>query len=363
MSRRLWISREVREWLTRLRADDPRAARLAGEALLALVDGTPGPPLVVPVDPARWAADPAMVLDYAYQRRLVLMQRVRRAAADIATSRRRLELQIAQLEASVRRSGERIAAADENGRPDLAQRLREGQAGLEDTLAELRREYPELERAERDAIAAGRRLQLQTDLWRVRKEKIKAAHSSAMARELIGHALAETGEAETRAFEGGKVTVVPELQELRLGALTGRDLRVLFTVEQPAAVLLLTAGEGPTVGRALRAAYDPGFFDGERTAESFLEEFFPGEEDDRRAGAARFADRSGVHALADVRLRAGLSVERAAERMGTTPDVVAAIERDGPDAVETGTLAAYLTALGGRLEVVADLGSERLRLL
>lgn len=387
MSGRLWISREVRAWLARLRADDPPAARLAGEAVLALLDGTPGPPLVVPVDPVRWATDPTVALDHAYQRRLILLRRVRRATADVATSRKRLELQIAQLEASARKSGERIAAADENGRHDLAQRIRERQAELEDTLAELRREYPELERAERDAIAAGERLRLQTDLWRIRKEQIKIAYRSGAARELIGRALAETGEPdalgepdapgaatadgdvraaaetaieETRRLERGRA---PELQELRLGALTGRDLRVLFTVEPPATVLLLAAGEGAMGDRALQVAYDPGFFTGEQTAEAFLEEFFPGEEADRRAGAERLADRNRVRALADVRLRTGLSVEQVADRMGTTADAVAAIERDGPEAVGTGTLAAYLAALGGRLEIVADLGAERVLLL
>jgi hypothetical protein len=56
-------------------------------------------------------------------------------------------------------------------------------------------------------------------------------------------------------------------------------------------------------------------------------------------------------------------VEQVAERMSTTAEAVAAIERDGPAAAEAGALAAYVAALGGRLEIVADLGAERVTLL
>jgi phage shock protein A/DNA-binding XRE family transcriptional regulator len=367
MSRRLWISGPVRDWLTRLRAEDLPAARAVGEALVALTDETPGPPLVVPVDPARWTADPTATLDHAYQRRLVLLQRLRRAAADLATARKRLELQIAQLAANLHKLGSQVATADENGRPDLAQVTRERQIGLEETLAKLRAEFPALRREEENAIAAHHRLQDQTDLWRMRKERLKAEYTTGQARRLIGELLADAGEpadggvsdgeTETnRRAEDETVAAPHDLQELRLGALTGRDLYLLFCVEPPDIVLLLTAGEGAP-DQAVRTAYDPVFFRGEETAESFLETFFPGEEADRRAGAVRLADRNRPYALAALRRRTGLTVERVAERMGVRAETVTAIEREEP--VTTATLAAYVEALGGRLEIVADLGPER----
>lgn len=74
MSRRLWITDEARDWLTGLRTRDGSAARLAGDAVIALLDASPGPPLVVPVDPLLWADDPTAALSYAYQRQLVLLQ-------------------------------------------------------------------------------------------------------------------------------------------------------------------------------------------------------------------------------------------------------------------------------------------------
>jgi len=46
------------------------------------------------------AEDPRELLDYSYQRQLELLQQVRRGLADVATSRRRVELQLAQLQHS-----------------------------------------------------------------------------------------------------------------------------------------------------------------------------------------------------------------------------------------------------------------------
>ena len=44
------------------------------------------------------AEDPRETLDYSYQRQLDLLSKVRRGVADVATSRKRVELQVDQLE-------------------------------------------------------------------------------------------------------------------------------------------------------------------------------------------------------------------------------------------------------------------------
>ncbi len=44
------------------------------------------------------AEDPRETLDYSYQRQVDLLTKVRRGVADVATSRKRVELQINQLE-------------------------------------------------------------------------------------------------------------------------------------------------------------------------------------------------------------------------------------------------------------------------
>ena len=49
-----------------------------------------------------------------------------------------------------------------------------------------------------------------------------------------------------------------------------------------------------------------------------------------------------------------------AARMGVTQGRVSAIEHARAGATELRTLAAYVEALGGRLEIIADFGDERL---
>jgi predicted XRE-type DNA-binding protein len=46
--------------------------------------------------------------------------------------------------------------------------------------------------------------------------------------------------------------------------------------------------------------------------------------------------------------------------MGVSQARVSAIERGKLDRAELSTLAAYVTALGGKLEIVADFGDEKM---
>jgi len=95
---------------------------------------------------------------------------------------------------------------------------------------------------------------------------------------------------------------------------------------------------------------------------SFLGEFFPGRADEVEAGAAARIDRSRARTLAEQRTRLGLTQAQVAQRMGVRQERVSAIERADPGSTEVRTLASYVEALGGRLEIVADLGDERIQL-
>jgi len=61
-----------------------------------------------------------------------------------------------------------------------------------------------------------------------------------------------------------------------------------------------------------------------------------------------------------MRRRLGVTQAEAAQRMGVTQGRVSAIEHAKPGATEPRTLATYAEALGGRLEIAADFGDERL---
>src|ERR1039458_8792644 len=116
MGYQLRMHNEIRDWLTGIRGTEPELARLVGEAVLALLDAGESlrPPLVVPLESVlRSPDDPREALDYSYQRQLELLQNVRRGVADVATSRKRVELQVSQLEESA-------AKLDRRGEDELA---------------------------------------------------------------------------------------------------------------------------------------------------------------------------------------------------------------------------------------------------
>jgi hypothetical protein len=105
-----------------------------------------------------WIAQPG--LDAAYQRQLVALQRSRRNVADVATSARRLELQIAELE--------RRAAEDGGGQTNTA-----------DRLAELRRQHTDLQARQERATGLSQRLMAEINTFRAGKEATKSAYTAA----------------------------------------------------------------------------------------------------------------------------------------------------------------------------------------
>src|ERR1700751_4604985 len=109
---------EVEEWLSGVRGRDPAAADLIDEAVAALRAGgeSVGPPLVVPLDDRSLNARPD--LDTAYERQLEMLTRARRSVANVATSRKRLELQANELQLQIGKLGQQSRKATEMGRGD-----------------------------------------------------------------------------------------------------------------------------------------------------------------------------------------------------------------------------------------------------
>jgi predicted XRE-type DNA-binding protein len=95
-------------------------------------------------------------------------------------------------------------------------------------------------------------------------------------------------------------------------------------------------------------------------AQSFLSEFFAAESQEIRTRAADLAARASSRTLAQTRIWMGLSQTQVAERMNVRQERISAIERGELTAAEVRTLAAYVRALGGRLEVAADFAGERI---
>ena len=75
--------------------------------------------------------------------------------------------------------------------------------------------------------------------------------------------------------------------------------------------------------------------------------------------AASVAARARPHQLTELRARSGLTQAEVADRLGVRQERVSAMERGDVTTMETRTAAAYVEALGGRLEITADFGADR----
>jgi phage shock protein A/DNA-binding XRE family transcriptional regulator len=418
MGYRLRLHSQIRAWLTGLRDTEPEQARLVGEALLALIDagGALGPPLVVPLESVLGQPeDPRETLDRSYQRQLETLTKIRRGVADVATSRKRLELQMNSLEQQAGGLARQRDEAERAGRADLADVAAGQAAAIMDQLSGLRREYAGLHREEEKLTAASQRLQRKVEAFRMRKETLKATYTAAEASQSAREAIADLGE---EAGDPGLPTVdrfssvtrrvthqgdellreardqeldsqdgagpeddegvvpPPGMMELRPGAPGELRAGLLFVVEPEDTAVVLAWVEDPGgTARRYRAAIQlaaerrPAATEGPSDdaftsydADSFLDEFFPGAETEVEIAAGALVARSRAHTLAEARQRMRLTQAQVARRMNVRQERVSAIERAEPGATEVRTLAAYVAALGGRLEIVAHIGDDRIPL-
>jgi phage shock protein A len=152
------------------------------------------------------AENPGETLDYSYQKQLDLLQKVRRGVADVATSRKRLELQIKGLETQAAKLEEQARAALSHGREDLAREALTRRSGLTNQIVDLQGQLATLQDQEEKLTAAAQQLQAKVEAFRTKKETIKATYSAAEAQTKINEAfsgisseLGDVGQAIQRA--------------------------------------------------------------------------------------------------------------------------------------------------------------------
>ncbi|WP_269857106.1 PspA/IM30 family protein [Streptomyces sp. RPT161] len=135
------------------------------------------------------AEDPREMLDYSYEKQLELLQNVRRGVADVATSRKRVELQMTQLRQSDEKLWGQAQQALAVGREDLAREALTRRAALATQLEDLQGQEASLQAEEEKLTLASQRLQTKVDAFRTRKETIKASYTAAEAETRIGEAV------------------------------------------------------------------------------------------------------------------------------------------------------------------------------
>ncbi len=134
------------------------------------------------------AEDPREVLDYSYEKQLELLQKVRRGVADVATSRKRIELQLQGLSKQEVKLEEQARAALAANREDLAREALIRRSGLHQQIADLTTQLGQLQEQEEKLIVASQQLQSKVESFRTRKETIKATYSAAEAQTKINEA-------------------------------------------------------------------------------------------------------------------------------------------------------------------------------
>jgi hypothetical protein len=186
-----------------------------------------------------------------------MLTQVRRGTAEVATSRKRVELQIEQLQQHVSELAEQVGAGRAAEQDDVAAQVAARQSAAATQLAQLRERYADLGREEKRLTLAGQRLQAKVDAFRTRKETRKAtwtatealaaaARAEAMIDDMIAEAerlVSKVGAPDPGSAGSPQQTEEPlELSELRPGAPQLIVARILFTVEPPGTAVLLAAG-------------------------------------------------------------------------------------------------------------------------
>ncbi|SER47763.1 phage shock protein A [Propionibacterium cyclohexanicum] len=138
--------------------------------------------------------DPRETLDYSYQKQVELLQKVRRGVADVATSRKRVELQANQLTQEMDKLTVAAQRSLGAGREDLAREALTRKSGLQGQLDDLKTQHDALAEEEEKLVRASTRLQAKVEAFRTKKETIKAQYSAAEAQTRVNDAFSGLSE-------------------------------------------------------------------------------------------------------------------------------------------------------------------------
>ncbi|MGR0319810.1 PspA/IM30 family protein [Agromyces sp. ZXT2-3] len=134
--------------------------------------------------------DPRDTLDDSYDQQVKLLHEVRRAVAEVATAKKRIELQGQEMGARYQRLGAQARDALAQGHEDLARVALERRALLEGEVSKLRTQYTSLETQAAQLQERERRLADQIAAFRVEKETIKATYTASAAQVRANEAVA-----------------------------------------------------------------------------------------------------------------------------------------------------------------------------
>lgn len=193
------------------------------------------------------AEDPRETLDYSYQRQQELLTKVRRGVADVATSRKRVEIQLAQLEQQAAKLHAQAEKAIEMGREDLAREALTRKSGLTSQITDLTAQHAQLQAEEEKLTLAQQRLQAKVEAFRTRKETIKATYTAAEAQTRISEAVSGIGD------EMGDVGMAIQRAEDKTAEMQARAGAIDELIASGALDDVTAVGAGDDISRELEA--------------------------------------------------------------------------------------------------------------
>jgi phage shock protein A len=140
------------------------------------------------------AEDPAETLEYSYQKQIEQLQNVKKGIADVATSKKRLQLQSERLEQSVVKLDTQARQALAVGKEDLARTALERKNVAQSELQGLDGQIKELQVQQDQLTQSEQNLRTKIEQFRSKKEIIKAQYSAAEAQVRISEAATGVGE-------------------------------------------------------------------------------------------------------------------------------------------------------------------------
>jgi phage shock protein A len=206
------------------------------------------------------AEDPRETLDYSYQRQIEMLSKVRRGVADVATSRKRVELQVSQLQQQSQKLQDQAKKALSMGREDLAREALTRKSGLQGQITDLQGQHAQLQSEEEKLTLASQRLQAKVEAFRTRKETIKATYTAAEAQTRINEAFSGISE------EMGDVGMAVQRAEDKTAQMQARAGAVDELLASGALEDVTAVGGGDDISRELDAMSQEGDVEAELAA-------------------------------------------------------------------------------------------------
>jgi phage shock protein A len=127
-------------------------------------------------------------LDQTYRTQTALLQQVRRGVADVATSRKRVDLQLATIAQQATQLDQQASEAVAAGRDDDARAALTRKVALDKTAVDLRARRDDLLAEERKLEQSALTIEQDVESFRIRKDTLSARHTAASARAEINSA-------------------------------------------------------------------------------------------------------------------------------------------------------------------------------